>query len=49
MSSAFIKTEIVFRNFARKRLFITWGFHALCFGLLTEATQTCQEVSSSRQ
>ena len=45
MGSAFIKAEIVFRNFVPRRLFVTWGFPALCFDLLTDATQTCQVVS----
>ena len=35
MDKAFIKTEIVFRNFVRRQLLVTWGFLALCFGLLT--------------
>ena len=35
MDKAFIKTEIVFRNFVRRQFLVTWGFLALCFGLLT--------------
>ena len=49
MGSAFIKAEIVFRNFVPRRLFVTWGFPALCFDLLTDATQTWQVVNSLRQ
>ena len=46
MGSAFIKTEIVYRNFVPRRLLVTWGFPALYFGLLTDAKQTCQAVHS---
>ena len=49
MDSAFIKTEIVFRNFAPSYLLVTWYFPALYFGLLTDATQTCQAVKSLRR
>ena len=49
MDSAFIKTEIVFRNFVRRRLLVTWGFPTLCFGLLADATQTWQAVNSLKQ
>ena len=49
MGSAFIKTEIVFRNFIPGQLLVTWGFSAVCFGLLTDTTQTCQVVNSLRQ
>ena len=49
MGSAFIKTEIVSRNFVPRRLLLTFGFPTRYFGLLTDATQTCQAVSSSRQ
>ena len=46
MGSAFIKTEIVYRNFVPRRLLVIWGFPALYFGLLTDAKQTCQAVHS---
>ena len=49
MGGAFIKTETVFRNFIPKRLLVTWGFPALYFGLLTDATQICQAVNPLRQ
>ena len=45
MGSAFIKMEMVFRNFVPRRLLVTLGFPALYFGLLTDATQTCQPVN----
>ena len=35
MDRAIIKTEVVFRNFVRRQLLVTWGFLALCFGLLS--------------
>ena len=53
--SAFIKTEIVFRNFVPRQLLATWGFPTLYFGLLTNEiegkheTQTCQGVNLLRQ
>ena len=47
--SAFIKTEIVLRHFVPRWLLVTWGFPVLCFGLLTDATQTRQTVNSLRQ
>ena len=31
---SFVKTEILFRNFVPRQLLVTWGFPALCFGLL---------------
>ena len=46
MGSAFIKTEILYRNFVPRRLLVIWGFPALYFGLLTDAKQTCQAVHS---
>ena len=49
MGSAFIKMEIVFRNFILQRLLVTWGFPTLYYGLLTDATQTCQAVNLLRQ
>ena len=49
MGSAFIKTEIVFRNFVPRQLLITWGFPALYLGIPTDATQTCHAVNSFRQ
>ena len=49
MGSAFIKTETVFRNFVPRRLLVTWSFPDLYFGLLTDATQTCQAVNSLRE
>ena len=49
MGKVFIKTEIVFRNFILQRLLVTWGFPALYYGLLTNATQACQAVNLLRQ
>ena len=48
MDGAFIKTEILFINFVPRRLLVTWGFPTLNFGLLSDATQTCQSVNSLR-
>ena len=48
MGSAFIKTEIVFRNLVPKRLLFAWDFPTVYFGLLTDVTQTCQAVNSLR-
>ena len=47
--SAFIQTEIVFRNFISRQLLVTWDFPALYFGLPTDTTQTYQAVNSLRQ
>ena len=47
--SAFIKTEILFRNLVPTQPLVTWRFSTLYFGLLSDATQTCQTVNSLRQ
>ena len=53
--SAFIKMEIVFRNFVPRQLLATWSFLALYFDLLTNeiegkhAAQTCQAVNLRKQ
>ena len=55
MGYAFIKTEIVFRNFVPTRPLATLGFPTLYFNLLTNeiegehAKHTCQAVNSLRQ
>ena len=55
LDSAFIKMEIVFRNFVPRRLLATWSLPDLYFDLLTNeikdkhATETCQTVNSLRQ
>ena len=53
--SAFIKTEIVCRNFVPRWFLATWGFPFLYFDLLTNeiegkhTAQTCQTINSLRQ
>ena len=44
MGSAFIKREIVFRNFVPRQLLVTWGFPTLSIriGSFADTTQTCQ-------
>ena len=55
MGYAFIKTEIVFRNFVPTRPLATLGFPTLYFNLLTNeiedehAKHTCQAVNLLRQ